>query len=176
MNVNKLPIILISLASVALVVSGCLNKPATPSVNLNQNTNNATTTTEIDTSDWKTYQNEQYGFEFKYPPTLSIKESDIYINVLFADSFNINIDVLDNGLDPKTIKSAIGIVTQESLEEVVVGGRLSYRFRDGDAGYGGNSYRIPLDTTHTLLMWFVSDGGYYTNNEREIISVFKFID
>jgi len=116
------------------------------------------------------------GFEFRYPPTLSIKESDYYINVLFNDSFNINIDVLNNGLDPKTIKSPIGIITQESLEEVIVGGRLSYRFRDGDMGYGGNSYRIPLDSSHTLLMWFVTDGGYYTNEEHEIISNFKFID
>ncbi len=35
--------------------------------NSNFNTNAATTTEEIDTSNWKTYQNKEYGFEFNYP-------------------------------------------------------------------------------------------------------------
>jgi len=59
-------LIFILLACLSLAVSGCLVKPQTP-VSENQNTNTATTTEEIDTSDWKTYQSEEYGFEFKYP-------------------------------------------------------------------------------------------------------------
>jgi|GEM_PF-6717779 len=41
-----------------------------------------TTAETIDTSDWKTYRNEEYGFEFKYPPHLQIGKT------LFDQPFN----------------------------------------------------------------------------------------
>ena len=61
-----------------LLLGGCFpisKKPVTPPpVNTNQsqnvNTDTATSTVEIDTFDWKTYRNEEYGFEFKYPTNL----------------------------------------------------------------------------------------------------------
>jgi hypothetical protein len=34
----------------------------------------ATTTSEVSIGDWKTYKNDQYGFEFKYPPTWYMSE------------------------------------------------------------------------------------------------------
>jgi len=162
-----------TLILLTLILSGCFAKPQAP-VNQNQNTNTAAE--EIDTSDWQTYRNEEYGFEFKYPATMGIKENSYYLNVLFNDSLKININILNDVLNPKTIKSPIGIVSQESLEELAIDGKLAYRFRDGDAGYGGNSYRISLDNSHTLIMWFVTENGYYINDERLIISTFRFIE
>jgi len=61
---RKLTILLV-IASLGLVFSGCVKKPMT-----NTNTDQPTNTNqagEIDTSDWQTYQNEEYEFEFKYP-------------------------------------------------------------------------------------------------------------
>jgi hypothetical protein len=43
-----------------------------------------------DTSNWKTYKNDKYGFQFKYPESFSVKESpnsthvDIYCNTVMA--------------------------------------------------------------------------------------------
>jgi len=58
-----------------------------------------TSTGGIDISDWKTYRNEEYGFEIKYPKNWEIKEEKIdYVNI--ADSLVINIkskDECDNG-------------------------------------------------------------------------------
>ncbi len=70
----KFKLIITTLFLTAVILSGCLAKPQVNSnqpinQNINQNINIVPTTTtgEIDTSDWKTYRNEEYGFEIKYP-------------------------------------------------------------------------------------------------------------
>jgi len=70
-KLNKKLTILLLIVSLGLAVSGCFKKPVEP-VNQNQNTS-TNQAGEIDTSDWKTYRNEEYGFEFKYPEGWEVK-------------------------------------------------------------------------------------------------------
>lgn len=51
-----------------------------------ENTNNTNTNTS-DTADWKTYKNEEYGFEVKYPEDLRVEEkSNLSLPLVFSSS------------------------------------------------------------------------------------------
>ena len=55
-----------------LFLSGCVWVPQTPVKQTPTNNTAVTSTTAtIDTSDWQTYTNEEYGFSFRYPETIS---------------------------------------------------------------------------------------------------------
>jgi hypothetical protein len=95
--------ILTLLLSLGVVVSACLKNPQTNQninqlENINTNTIKETEprqqeedleeiileTEEIDISDWQTYRNEEYGFEFRYPRDWNIdydKKDGISINL-----------------------------------------------------------------------------------------------
>jgi len=64
MSKLKLTILTLLILALGTVVSACIKKPVIPVETGIQKT--ATTTAEIDTTDWKTYRNEKYGFEFRY--------------------------------------------------------------------------------------------------------------
>ena len=93
MNKLKLTILILITLFLSLGLSACVKKPA---VNTNLNINTVTRTEEIDTSDWKTYRNKEYGFEFKYP------EEWIYYN-LTKEKDNGELEYI---YDPKKINEA----------------------------------------------------------------------
>jgi hypothetical protein len=44
--------------------------------------------TEIDTSDWQTYRNEEYGFEFEYPENWELTENEYKVIMLKSPNFD----------------------------------------------------------------------------------------
>lgn len=59
--------------AIILAGAGCVavqnngNKPKQEEKNVENTTVTTTENTEIDTKDWKTYENKEYGFSFRYP-------------------------------------------------------------------------------------------------------------
>ena len=62
-----------------------------PVVN-NEGEENGDVGEEIDTSDWLTYRNEEYGFEFKYPEYYTLKQRPSYGDALNMEFVHENVN------------------------------------------------------------------------------------
>lgn len=189
---NKLSVIVMSLASVALVVSGCLKKPVTPPVNQNQNINTATTTSEIDMSDWKTYRNDEYGFEFKYPKdwTMYQQTEDPMIKFSvgfhrFGDTQKEGTEISDGAVFIVKILGKEDLLKRVSLYPAIYKFQKS-QFKNFDAlVYKGNYIfgdDILVQDSSSQVVFFVagnklfeveseSIGPNYQNYSKDILSV-----
>ena len=87
---KKIIISVVAVVILALIGGGAVwyfkqsNKPVNPPVTENELGQNASTTTEnVDTSNWLTYRNEEYGFEVKYPKEWNIVNSQYGNGIIF---------------------------------------------------------------------------------------------
>ena len=87
------------------------NTNSSPNANNADNTNGSTNTNSvnntnapIDTSDWKTYTNVQYGYSIRYPESCTYTESTNSGGLLLTNWSGCGMDVFIDSLDNKTVE------------------------------------------------------------------------
>jgi hypothetical protein len=98
-----MPIVL-AIIAVALIGGGAYyfikQKQSTTPVLPEQTTPTSAETQSSVPSDWKTYRNEQYGFEFKYPPTFVVETTKYRYLSLLRESGIFHILIYDPSKEP----------------------------------------------------------------------------
>lgn len=132
---------------------------------------------EIDTTGWQTYRNEEYRFEFKYPQGWEIKGNEIHD--LKSDAY-VAIAKLEN---PENLSFA-----DWWEKSTIIGGRPTLLHGSGDIEINGVKAKIMYmpenksgwhihiaDSRNNIFSLFASGKPDQENIFDEVISTFKFI-
>lgn len=145
----------------------------------------------VDTSNWKTYRNEEYGFEVKYPPVWVFTEIGENIIEIHSGKTGVSDIASIEIMEGTDVSQAI----QTHLSRYVVGTRIQ---REEDITVAGKSARLIYqntgginlpDDSKELSKWvfviheekIVKIGiyGRYNNNDElfdKMLTAFKFIE
>ena len=147
----------------------------------------------VDTSNWKTYKNEKYGFKINYPPNVKLIPKEALFNIFISNDeypfgMSISIDVLPN--PSNLILQEVGnnkFATDASepydlnWQTSSFSGKPAIKtiyFPPGDTG--NQSIYLFSHNENIIAVWYSSvdkeDSSEFSSLSNNILSTFQFLD
>lgn len=132
------------------------------------------------TANWEIYKDEEYGFEFKYPPGFNL---NLYDNVESPTLIGINVSQTEPYADITIyISSGSAKPTPQNSDNhlnskiiIIANQQVTKYF--GYSGIGGSVYTEEVNFSHNGLNYDIQFGTYEQKNMLDqILSTFKFVE
>ncbi|MDO8604012.1 MAG: hypothetical protein Q7K40_01200 [bacterium] len=143
-------------------------------------------TSSVQTSDWKTYTNSQYGYQINYPQTASISavEDEVYpgLDVTIKNEGGFQMTISTRSSD-KTLQQYLADYDSRSVQagtavELNIGNLQAFQRKEVALGPGWDNIVTYLKKGSTVVIFMLGGRYNYTNKDialyNQILSTFKF--